>query len=38
MADAMVKFLIQKGVFPDEEFRAHGAERANHLAVLQRLH
>jgi hypothetical protein len=39
MADATVKLLIQKGVFTDEEFKTQsGAERANFLAVLKRLH
>jgi hypothetical protein len=39
MADATVKLLIQKGVFTDEEFKTQsGAERANYLAVLKRLH
>ena len=39
MTDAAVKLLIQKGVFTDEEFKALlGAERANYLAVLKRLH
>jgi transcription initiation factor IIE alpha subunit len=39
MTDATVKLLIQKGVFTDEEFKTQlGAERANYLAVLKRLH
>jgi hypothetical protein len=39
MTDAAVKLLIAKGVFIDEEFKVHlGAERANYLAVLKRLH
>ena len=39
MADATVKLLIAKGVFTDDEFKAQlGAERANYLAVLKRLH
>jgi transcription initiation factor IIE alpha subunit len=39
MADATVKLLIQKGVFTDEEFKTQlGAERANYLTVLKRLH
>jgi hypothetical protein len=39
MADATVKLLIQKGVFTDEEFKTKlGAERANYLTVLKRLH
>jgi hypothetical protein len=39
MADATVKLLIQKGVFTDEEFKTQlGAERANDLTVLKRLH
>jgi transcription initiation factor IIE alpha subunit len=39
MADATAKLLIQKGVFTDEEFRAQlGAQKANYLAVLKRLH
>ena len=36
MADATVKLSIQKG---DEEFKTQlGAEQANYLAVLKRLH
>jgi transcription initiation factor IIE alpha subunit len=39
MADATMKLLIQKGDFTDEEFKAQlGAEKANYLAVLKRLH
>jgi len=39
MTDAAVKLLIKKGVFTDEEFTTQlGAERANYLAVLKRLH
>ena len=39
MTDAAVKLLIQKGVFTDEEFKTQlGAERANYMAVLKRLH
>jgi hypothetical protein len=39
MTDAAVKLLIAKGVFTDEEFKTQlGAEKANHLAVLKRLH
>lgn len=39
MTDAAVKLLIKKGVFTDEEFKNQlGTERANHLAVLKRLH
>jgi hypothetical protein len=39
MADATVKLLIAKGVFTDDEFKAQlGAERANYLAVLKRMH
>jgi len=39
MTDAVVKLLIKKGVFTDEEFASQlGTERANYLAVLKRLH
>jgi hypothetical protein len=39
MTEAAIKLLIQKGVFTDEEFKTQsGAERANYLAVLKRLH
>ena len=39
MTDATVKLLIAKGVFTDDEFKAQlGAERANYLAVLKRMH
>jgi hypothetical protein len=39
MTDAAVKLLIAKGIFTDEEFKPQlGAERANYLAVLKRLH
>jgi hypothetical protein len=39
MTDAAVKLLIAKGVFTDEEFKTQlGAEKANYLAVLKRLH
>jgi hypothetical protein len=39
MADATAKLLVKKGVFTEEEFAAQlGAERANYLAVLKRLH
>ena len=39
MTDALAKLLIAKGVITDDEFKAQlGAERANYLAVLKRLH
>jgi hypothetical protein len=39
MTDALAKLLIGKGVITDEEFNAQlGAEKANYLAVLKRLH
>jgi transcription initiation factor IIE alpha subunit len=39
VTDATVKLLIEKGVFTDTEFKARlGAEQANYLAVLMRLH
>jgi hypothetical protein len=39
MTDALAKLMIAKGVITDEEFKAQlGAERANYLAVLKRLH
>jgi hypothetical protein len=39
MTDAAVKLLIAKGVFTEEEFTVQlGAEKANYLAVLKRLH
>jgi transcription initiation factor IIE alpha subunit len=39
MTDAAVKLLIAKGVFTDDEFKSQlGAEKANYLAVLKRLH
>jgi hypothetical protein len=39
MSDVTVKLLIAKGVFTDEEFKTQlGAERANYLVVLKRLH
>jgi hypothetical protein len=39
MTDAAIKLLILKGVFTEEDFKTQlGAERANYLAVLERLH
>ena len=39
MTDALAKLMIAKGIITDEEFKAQlGAERANYLAVLKRLH
>jgi len=39
MSDALAKLMIAKGVITEEEFRAQlGAEKANYLAVLKRLH
>jgi hypothetical protein len=39
MTDALAKLLIEKGVITDTEFKAKlGAERANYLAVLKRMH
>ena len=39
MSDALAKLCMAKGLFTDEEFKAQlGAERANYLAVLKRLH
>ena len=39
MTDALAKLMIAKGVITDEEFKTQlGAERANYLAVLKRLH
>jgi hypothetical protein len=39
MTDALAKLLITKGIITDEEFKTQlGAERANYLAVLKRLH
>jgi len=39
MTDALAKLLIAKGVITDQEFKAQlGAEKANDLAVLKRLH
>ena len=39
MTDAMAKILIEKGVMTDAEFKAKlDQERANYLAVLNRLH
>jgi hypothetical protein len=39
MTDALAKLMIAKGVITDEEFKTQlGAERANYLAVLNRLH
>jgi hypothetical protein len=38
MTDALAKLLIAKGIITDEEFKTQlGAERANDLAVLERL-
>jgi hypothetical protein len=39
MTDASVKLSIKKGLYTEEEFQAQlGAERANYLAILKRLH
>jgi hypothetical protein len=39
MSDAIAKLCMAKGLFTDAEFKAQlGAERANYLAVLKRLH
>ena len=39
MSDALAKLLIAKGVITAEEFKPQrGAEKANYLALLKRLH
>lgn len=39
MTDALAKILTEKGIMTDAEFKAKlGAERANYLAVLKRMH
>ena len=39
MTDALAKLMIAKGVITDAEFKAQlSTERANYLAVLNRLH
>jgi len=37
--DALAKLLIAKGIITEDEFKTQlGAERANYLAMLKRLH
>ena len=39
MTDALAKLMIAKGIITDEEFKAQlGAERANYLTILKKLH
>jgi hypothetical protein len=39
MTDALAKLMIAKGLITDAEFKAQlGAERANYLAMLNRMH